>query len=49
MLQKHSKSEFEYLKEMFIIIPDKRFKILKNKINKIKEIKKREKKTDVTR
>lgn len=49
VLQKHSKSEFEYLKEMFIIIPDKRFKILKNKMSKIKEIEKREKKKDVTR
>ena len=49
ILQKHSKNEFEFLKEMFIIIPDKRFKILKNKMSKIKEIEKREKKKDVTR
>lgn len=49
ILQKHSKNEFEFLKEMFIIIPNERFKILKNKMNKIKEMKKRVKKTDVTR
>jgi len=49
ILQKHSKNEFEFLKEMFIIIPDKRFIILKNKMKKILILKKVRKKTDATR
>ena len=49
MLQKHSKSEFEYLKEMFIIIPDKRLIILKNKIKKIIGLKRKSEEKDATR
>jgi hypothetical protein len=49
ILQKHSKNEFEYLKEMFIIIPDKRFIILKNKIKRIIKLKKEDKKTNAAR
>lgn len=49
ILQKHSKNEFEYLKEMFIIIPDKRLIILKNKIKKIIGLKEKARKNDATR
>lgn len=49
ILQKHSKNEFEFLKEMFIIIPDKRLIILKNKIKKIISLKRKNEEKDATR
>ena len=49
MLHKQSESEFNFLKEMFIIIPDRRFQIFATKIRKIKKIKKEEKEKDATR
>lgn len=49
ILQKHSKNEFEFLKEMFTIIPDKRLIILKNKIKKIIGLKRKNEEKDATR
>lgn len=49
ILQRQSKNEFEFLKEMFIIIPDRRLKIVKAKMKKIINLKKEEKETDATR
>ena len=49
ILQKHSKNEFEFLKEMFIIIPDRRFEIFITKFLKIRKLKKERKETDATR
>ena len=49
ILQRQSKNEFEFLKEMFIIIPDRRFEIFITKIRKIRKLKKERKETDATR
>ncbi len=49
ILQKHSKNEFKFLKEMFIIIPDNRLIILKNKIKKIIGLKRKSEEKDATR
>lgn len=49
ILQRQSKNEFEFLKEMFIIIPDRRFRIFITKFLKIRKLKKERKETDATR
>ena len=47
IIQKNNEDQFKYLKELFIIIPNPKTKVLLNKIRKVLNLKEKEEKIDV--